>query len=119
MPPMKKYSTMSQRQWGAAVKKVSDMALPLIYRAARGLIRLYHIASRTQTEKPKQPEHHCTQGRPERAERQVTRRQLGVAGKAISFRLVNEQIEGIQPSQKGRISSIEICPRLSARMELL
>src|ERR671931_604322 len=77
MPPMKKYSTISQRQCGAAVKKVSDVARP-------------------QTEKPKQPEHHGTQGRPQRTESQVARRQLRIAGEAVGFRLVNEQIEGIQ-----------------------
>src|SRR6266566_5150947 len=93
-PPTKKYGIMNQVQWGAPVKKESDIS-----RASPGAALLVHAPLPQADERQ-----HAQDGGARRREGgalgEVARRQLRVPRQAIHLGLVDQQVERIETAQR-------------------
>src|SRR5712691_1816856 len=91
-PPTKKYGMMNQVQWGAPLKKVSDIG-----RSPRAL--LIH-APLPQADERQQAQHSAARHREPGALGKVAGRQLGPARQPVHLRLVHEEIERVEAAER-------------------
>src|SRR5687767_1349196 len=76
-------------------------------------------ASVAEIEDPGQADQDRAQDRVHRSWNEITGRQLRIGRQPVHFRLVDEQIEGVEPAEHLLIGAVEIRPRLASLMQLL
>src|SRR2546426_309284 len=93
-PPPKKYGMMNQVQWGAPVKKVSDMS-----RASPSAALLVH-APFPQADERQHAQYSGARRREGGALGEVPRRQLRVPWQSVHLGLVDQQVERIETAER-------------------
>src|SRR2546425_7201100 len=93
-PPTKKYGMMNQVQWGAPVKKVSDMS-----RASPSAALLVH-APFPQADERQHAQYSGARRREGGALGEVPRRQLRVPWQSVHLGLVDQQVERIETAER-------------------
>src|SRR4051812_2866733 len=94
MPPMKKYSTMYQRQCGDVVKKVSDIG-GRVGTGGKGIHAAFAQGHYTHDR-----HQHRAGCREQGAELEVARGESGIRRQAVHFRVVDEQVERVEPTEE-------------------
>src|SRR5205823_5463815 len=102
-PPTKKYGIMNQVQWGAPVKKESDIS-----RASPGAALLVH-APLPQADERQHAQDGGARHREGGALGEVPRRKLWVPRQPVHLGLVDEEVERIEPAERSfRVGAVEI-----------
>src|SRR5438874_4199231 len=102
-PPTKKYGIMNQVQWGAPVKKESDIS-----RASPGAALLVH-APLPQADERQHAQDGGARHREGGALGEVPRRQLWVPRQPVYLGFVDEEVERIEPAERPfRVGAVEL-----------